>query len=158
MKTDNLVEQYQEIFRQTTDKIEKYNAWYCENFNNNNAIQYDLFIKIIYIGDGEYIFIDKKINSVQHYEFKLVSLQEHFNILSIIEHNIEKEILKRILNIMNDEQTDKIIIGNISILIDENIIDKIMDFEINDDDINKSFLEDLTTEEQIKLYEKIFQK
>jgi hypothetical protein len=131
MKIDNLVELYQEIFRKTTNKIQEYNNWYCKNFNNDNALQYNLFDKFVLIGYEEYIFIDKKSNNVCHYNFELISLQEHFNILSIIEHNIEDKIFEFLSNIVKNDDKD---------------------FEITSGSF-KAFKEDLTTEEQIKLYE-----
>lgn len=149
MKPSNVIKRYQELYDDTLSKIEHLNKVYCEEFNSYNPKIYNMLCNNFSVGDSEYVIFNKtglNHSGISTIEMKNVALQNHFNYLSVIAHEIESRIYEMLVDFISGPGDPKIEFDDISIVYEDSSVVFIKD------NVRKSFINDLTTEEQLNVY------
>jgi hypothetical protein len=153
MKTTSIVKRYQELYNETLVKIEHFNKVYCTEFNNSDPKIYNMLNNNFAVGDSEYVIFNKVgpcHSGISTIEMKNITLQNHFNYLSIIIHEIESRIYELLIEQLNGIGDRKIEFDDIKITFEDSCI------TVTDHKSIRNFIEDLTTEEQLNIYYNTF--
>jgi hypothetical protein len=156
MKSPDVIFQYQDVFSDTTKKIEELNRIYCMEFNDSLPKVYHQVSAYFLVGDNEYIILGKATemhSGISVVEMKNLSLQQHFNYLSAIARDIEMAIFDKLIRTMSPLGKKEIAHKDLSIVM--NIENNSTSFIVNQ---TKDFVKDMTTDEQLDVYYRCYNK